>query len=58
MRLSRQFRGCLFFFKPKRFERKKAPDAKQTTFTLLKVFVHAKIVAFVVYCLLNFCVAG
>ena len=41
MRLSGRFQTCLFFLR-KGFERKKAPKARQTTFTLLEVFVLPK----------------
>ena len=48
LRLSGQFPVCLFFFYEKILSVKKAPNAKQTIFTVLKAFVVQKIVAFVV----------
>ena len=56
MKLSRQFRACLFvyfLFLRKSFQRKKAPNAKETTFTLLEVFASTKNCC--LCCLILFC---
>ena len=54
IRLSGQFQVCLFVLYEKFLSVKKALNAKQTNFPLLEVFVPAKIVFFVVFCMLLF----
>ena len=54
LRLLGQFQACLFFLR-KGFERKKAPKPKANDFHSLRSFCASrKIVASVVFCLLNF----
>ena len=55
MRLSRQFKVCLFiFFYEKVLNVKKARKCKTNNFDLLRSFAHIKNIAFVVFCLLGF----
>ena len=48
---------CISFLR-KGYERKKAPNAKQTTFTILEVFVRAKTYYLCCFLFACFCVVG
>ena len=58
MRLFGQFQACLFFALEKVLNAQKRPNAKQTIFTLLEVFAHAKNCCLSCLMLAYFCFVG